>query len=93
MSDLQKALEPFGVSKKMMDEVWAEVQANKALIESCSKPHDFSICLDRKTKQPIENPTPMQRFGAKWKCSKCGGVVDNMHKINYEAGIKDSSKP
>jgi hypothetical protein len=73
-----------------MRNIFEEVKANQALLKSCVKPHDFSICLERHTKVVLENPTPTQRFGAKWKCSKCGGVVDSLHKINYDAGLKDA---
>ena len=90
MSSLDEFSKITGFSKPLMDEVWQEVKANTAILNGCSKPHDFSICLDRHTKQVIENPTPMQHFGAKWKCSKCGGIVDNLRKMHYNEGLKDA---
>lgn len=79
-----------GMSKPEVDSVFQEVKANQRKLESCIRPHDFSICLDRRTKQPIDNPTPQQHFGAKWQCSKCDGIVDSIHKINYNQGLKDA---
>ena len=88
MSELQKRLEPFGVNKEMFASVVVEVMENKKLLESCERPNDFSICLDRRTKQPIENPTPGQRFGAKWKCSKCRRAAMKTTETNLTVNSK-----
>ena len=76
-----------GLSPKVQDEILEQVKANRAKLESCSGPHDFSVCLDRRTKQPIQNPTPEQHFGARWRCSKCGGNVDVGDKMWYSLGL------
>lgn len=78
-----------GLSPKVQDEIWLQVKANQKVLDSCSF-HEFSICLDRHTKQPIGNPTPAQRFGAKWRCSRCGGDVDGHAKMWYERGQSDA---
>ena len=83
-----KIAELTGISPKVQDEIWAEVMANKNKLEGCAGPHDFSICLDRHTKQPIDNPTNIQLFGAYWRCSKCGGQVDAINKSWYNKGLK-----
>lgn len=80
-----------GIPPKETDKILVEIMTNRALLDSCNKPHDFSICLDRHTKQAIESPTPAQRFGAKWKCSKCCGIVDSLTKIHYNEGLSDAT--
>lgn len=74
---------------RQTDTILAEVKANSALLDKCIGPHAFCICLDRHTKQPIEGtPTFEQRFAAWWRCAKCGGRVENLHKIWYERGVE-----
>lgn len=69
--------------------ILAAVKANSARLKQCIGPHNFSICIDRHTKEPIiGEPTPAQRFGAWWRCAKCDGQVENLHKIWYENGVK-----
>lgn len=65
-----------GLSKPAMDEIWRQVKANQALLETC-KGHDFS--------QPHEK---RGQLVVKWKCSKCGGTVDHLAKRWYEMGLK-----
>jgi len=88
----EKLSELTGVKPVEIDAILAEIKANTARMENCSR-HDFSITLDRRTKQPIENPTPAQRFGAKFKCTRCGGIVDGLARIWYDKGLKDSKNP
>jgi len=76
-----------GISPAVQDEIWKEVKANQQRLEECIAPHDFSICLDRTSRQPIAKPTPQQIFGAKWRCSKCQGVVDGMVRNWYNKGL------
>lgn len=75
-----------GINRKESEDILKEIQSNRAKLEKCSR-HDFSICLDRYTKQPIENPDPGQRFGANWGCKNCGGWVDGLARIWYNKGI------
>jgi len=85
---LNKLTEITGFRQKELDSIVAEVKANSKALLECPSPHDFSICLDRRTKQRIDNPSPGQRFNAKWQCSKCGGRIDNMEKVWYERGLE-----
>ncbi len=80
-----------GVKPAEIDSIVAEVKKNSALLKTCAR-HDFSIVLDRRTKQPIENPTPAQRFGARFKCNRCGGIVDGIARIWYERGLSDAAE-
>lgn len=89
--DVKETLsELTGVKPSEIDSILLEIKANTAKMESCPL-HDFSIVLDRHTKQPLENPSPVQRFGAKFKCVRCGGVVDGLARIWYEKGVSDAS--
>lgn len=81
-----------GVRPEIIDSILVEIKANTDRMETCQR-HDFSIVLDRHTKQTIENPTPAQRFGAKFKCSRCGGIVDGLARIWYDKGLKDGKNP
>jgi hypothetical protein len=92
MSALDTISHVTGIGRPAMDAILAEVKENQRILSACQFPHDFSICIDRHSKVPIENPTPAQRFGAKWKCSKCGGIVDSMHKIHYNEGLEHGRK-
>jgi hypothetical protein len=90
MTTVQQIETLTGVKPGTVDEVWKEVKANKAKLDGCQKPHDFSICLDRRTKEIIVNPTVAQRFAAYWRCSKCGGQRSTIDKLHYEEGLKDA---
>lgn len=68
--------EVTGLSKSTMQEIWAAVKANHALLDTC-KGHDFSL--------PFEKRGQMT---TKWKCTKCQGVVDTLAKRWYETGLK-----
>jgi hypothetical protein len=61
-------------------EVLAEVRANLKILEACPGPHDFQKIDDGKT------------FGAKWRCSKCGGVVDSSAAAWYTRGLAHAAK-
>lgn len=78
-----------GLSPAVQDEILVRVKDNIAKLDSCSGPHNFNICLDRRTREPVENPTPQQMFGARWRCSKCGGDVETTNKKWYERGLVD----
>ena len=81
-----------GIPSRETDQILVQVRDNTAKLEGCPGPHDFSIALDRHTKQPISNPTPIQSFACKWQCSKCGGYVDGINKIWYNRGLNHSKK-
>jgi len=92
MSLKDQISEVTGVKPDLFDSILVEVKANMALLETCQR-HDFSIVIDRRTKQPIENPAPSQRFGAKFKCTRCGGIVDGSARIWYDRGLNDAKNP
>ena len=77
--------------KDELKQLFEEVKANSATLEKCDL-HDFSIVLDRSTKEPIQNPTPQQKFGARFKCTRCGGVVDGITRIWYDRGLAHGRK-
>jgi hypothetical protein len=88
MSMVKQIEEITGVKPGTLDVIFQEVKANSKKLDGCIGPHDFTICLDRRTKEPIVGvPTPAQRFGAWWRCSKCEGQVENLHKIWYLKGM------
>ena len=80
-----------GLPPNAVDDILVEVKANQARLEGCAGPHDFSVCLDRRSKQPVAEPTPQQRFGAYWRCVKCNGSVDGQAKRWYELGLKHAA--
>ena len=69
-----------GLKQKVVNEIWENVKANRAMLESCSL-HDFSIDLK-----------PEQAYGKRFRCSKCGGEVDHITKLWYEKGIEHARK-
>ena len=77
-----------GLSPKVQDEIFEQVKANRAKLDACAGPHAFLLCIPRGSCCPVATPTPQQRFGAKWRCTKCGGDVDGVYKIWYELGLK-----
>lgn len=79
--------EKVGVPREDMNKILAEIKANSAKLDGCIV-HDFSICLDRRTKQPIAEPTPQQTFGGRWRCKNCGGEVDASAKRWYNLGLE-----
>jgi len=86
--------EMVGIPSRETDQILVQVRDNTAKLEGCSGPHDFSIALDRHTKQPIPipNPTPAQTLGCKWQCSKCGGYVDAIDKSWHNRGLASAMK-
>jgi hypothetical protein len=64
-----------GLSKEVMDDVWEQVKKNQALLKACGG-HDFSIVHEQRG-----------LLRTKWRCSKCGGVVDLHSKHWYELGL------
>ncbi len=57
-------------------EIMNAILANTAKLNACPGPHDFSV-----------DASPERRFCKKWGCSKCGGIVDALHKGWYERGL------
>jgi|GEM_PF-5509401 hypothetical protein len=95
MSEITKTIHQVGkmvgIPEMETDAILVKIRANQELLDKCVKPHDFSVCLDRHTKQPITNPSPEQCFGAKWRCSKCGGYTDSVNRSWYNRGLEDSN--
>lgn len=90
MNTIEQVSKIVGIPSEESKRIFQEVKDNSKLLESCPR-HDFSIVLDRRTKTPIENPTPQQRFGAYFRCANCGGRVDGLARIWYDRGLKDAT--
>ena len=56
--------------------IWDRVDENIRILESCDR-HNFSVQLDHPN-----------IFRMRWKCDRCGGVVDRMAKFWYERGLE-----
>jgi hypothetical protein len=82
--------EQLGIKREVTDQILIDIRDNNAKLEACPR-HDFSICIDRRTKHPLENPTPAQTFGCRLQCSKCCGHVDSLAKNWYQKGLNHSS--
>lgn len=89
MNTIETLTQITGIKRAAMDAIFQEVKANQKRLRECVRPHEFSICLDRHTKAKIPHPTDQQKFGAKWKCAKCGGIVDGLTKRTYDEGVND----
>lgn len=76
--DRDKSMFP-GVSKTEFAAIWDEVKANHARLDAC-RLHNFAI-----------DTTPDRPLGKKWKCTACGGVVDEIRKQWYERGLAHAS--
>jgi hypothetical protein len=83
MNVLETITEVTGVKRPDLDSIFQKVKANSKTLEECAGPHDFSICLDRRSELPVEKPV----FGCKWKCAKCGGIVEGTVKLWYDRGL------
>ena len=64
-----------GLTRKTIVEIWAEVKANSAALESCIGPHDFQVMGLAK------------KLGSRYKCSKCVGTVDGVSYSWYTKGL------
>lgn len=70
-----------GISKEGMKQIFVDVKENHRKLDSCIRPHDFSIDLN-----------PEKKIGKRWQCAKCGGVVDGINRSWYDDGLKDGRK-
>lgn len=64
-----------GLGRSEVMRVWAEAKANSARLDECVGPHDFQ-CPDA------------AQLGAKFTCSKCGGVVSGRDADWYARGLR-----
>lgn len=69
-----------GIPKSEQIKIMEDIQRNRQTLESCSR-HDFS--------EEVEQP---HRINKKWKCSRCGGIVDYSEKLWYERGLAHASQ-
>lgn len=67
-----------GIPEREINEIWEQVKANHARLDSCAGPHDFSI-EGRKQGQLVRD----------WQCSKCGGTLDSVNVQWYRKGLAD----
>jgi hypothetical protein len=56
--------------------IWDRAVANRKVLDECQVPHDFV------------DVTPERNIGKDYRCSKCGGVVESLHRYWYEQGLK-----
>lgn len=73
--------ERLGVSRATTDKILADIRANRAKLDACTRPHEFQ--------RDHEEPNPLR---AKWVCSICGGRVDSIWAKWYRMGIDDARK-
>jgi len=62
------------MDKDGIKKIWQGVQENSKRLEQCSAPHDF-----------VQNDNA---FLPKWKCMKCGGVINNNDHYWYAKGLE-----
>lgn len=65
-----------GLSKPVINEVWEEVKANHARLDTCTGPHKFV---------PID---ATKVLGRRYVCSLCKGEVDSINRSWYEKGFE-----
>jgi hypothetical protein len=53
----------------------AEVRANQAMLDGCEGPHEF------------ERVDDAPKLFGRWRCSKCGGEIDNLARTWYARGF------
>ncbi len=64
-----------GLTRKTLLDIWTDVRANSAALDSCVGAHEL---------QPIDRG---KKFGLRYKCSKCGGTVDASAYYWYTKGL------
>lgn len=74
--------------KKLFTDAKVTVAFNNAKLAVCKLPHDFSIPLNRLTREELPAPVMFCR----WKCKTCGGIVDGEHKHWYLLGLAHGGK-
>lgn len=62
--------------REQEEKLWKRISENNKLLNSCEQ-HLFSIDV-----------TPEKTIAKRWKCERCGGVVENINKYWYEQGLK-----
>lgn len=66
-----------GLSPEEIRGLWSDVRANQARLDACEGPHSFDRPED-----------PARVLGGRWRCSRCGGMVDGVAKGWYERGLE-----
>jgi len=61
-------------------EILDQVVANQKTLTACSGPHEF---------EPVSKD---KKFSRRYRCKKCGGEVESLHKYWYEQGLKHGSR-
>lgn len=67
------------ISPNEVHAIWEEVKRNHKRLDECPGPHEFGPMLAKP--------------GAKYTCSKCGGVVDAVARSWYEKGLTHGRTP
>lgn len=76
------------IGHKIFEEVKQWLAQNDAKLKACPLPHEFSIPLDRLTREPIPEP----KIFCKWQCVKCGAIEDGREKFWYELGLAHAKR-
>lgn len=63
--------------------IWEEVKANKAKLDACEGPHDLQP--DESTKYATAKDGGA--ICRKYKCTRCGGLVDSVNAHWYIKGL------
>ena len=72
----------MALSKEEVQKIFGEVRANRALLDACAAPHTF-----------LPHEKYVGGLVRSFKCSKCGGIVETLHKHWYEMGLKHGKLP
>lgn len=65
-----------GLNRSDVLAIWEEVKANTQKLEACPGPHEFT-----------QDDDPSREVFKRWRCAKCGGVVNVEGKLWYERGL------
>jgi hypothetical protein len=71
-----------GLTKDDFKRIYEDVKVNRALLDACAGPHDFE-----------QHESFSGGMVRSYKCSKCGGVVESLHKFWYERGLEHGRRP
>lgn len=81
LSSIEELLEFARVDKETVQQIWKDVKANQKRLDDCKGPHNF---------RPIHEDG--KKLVRDYRCSKCGGKIDAIHKIWYCKGLEHGKK-
>jgi hypothetical protein len=75
------------ITREESVEILRQVRENHRRLEECPGPHDF---------KPVERdgitPAIGVKFGMKYRCATCEGVIDGSDKWHYDQGLEHGRK-